>query len=118
MLQSSPHTPMRQIAAPLAVDGQRTPQCPQLETSLSVSTQFEPHTSGDGGEQVLTHTNVPAPPLAHRFGGAHGVEHEPQVLAVERSDSQPSSIRVVQCARPDTHAPLTSQTPPTHATRA
>ena len=99
-LHVKPHTPPEQAAVPFATTGQAMLQELQLLVLVLGSTQVSPHLSGAAGVQPFVHWKLaptgaqsgePIPQLALQA---------PQLVAFERSVSQPSAATWLQSEYP------------------
>jgi hypothetical protein len=97
-LHVKPHLPAAHAIVALATAGQATSHVPQCVALVFGSTHSAPHLSGAAGVQPFVHWNVP--PLGEHCGAAapQAVLHAPQVVAFERSASQPSVPFALQSA--------------------
>jgi hypothetical protein len=105
--QVNVHAPAAHFSVPLGTAGHLTLHPPQWFTLVSGSTHSAPHASGAPAVQPFEHWKV-GPMGAHIFAVAGQTAlHAPQLVACERSTSQPSAGFALQSAYPGVHEATT-----------
>jgi len=106
----NPQTPAAQVAVPFIGSGHLWPHVPQSFVLVSGSTQAIPHRSGVVAAQPFVHANDAADGWQYGVAAGHATAHPPQLVAFERSVSQPSVGILLQSAKPGSH-PATMHAP-------
>ena len=110
-LHVNAHWPALHALVLLATTGQAMLQPPQWFSLVAGSTHSAPQSSGALAGQPVVHAN--AAPLGAQTGAVAGQTalHAPQLVAFERSPSQPFAGFLSQSAKPGSHAATTHVRP-------
>ena len=103
-LHVKPHAPAVQAFVAFATTGHFTLQAPQLSVLVFGSTHSAPQLTGAIGVQPFVHWNDGPDGAQSGAAAAHFALHVPQLVALERSISQPSVELALQSEYPGSQA--------------